>query len=173
MASLNITTLWNGNVSLNGVNGLGELSEYTVPQPKRKMMDYKSTGMAAAIDIPVGWDKLESELKWTSFDPDMLAQLASQSGAVALSIQADAQVISSMGMIQDVPVLCNLYGPVTDPGPISVKGQENFEMSTKISVWHIDLSFGGAQIYLFDAFSNQFVVNGVDQLAAFRANIGG
>jgi len=36
-------------------------------------------------------------------------------------------------------------------------------------VWHVDLSVGGQQIYLFDAFSNQYFVNGIDQLALFRA----
>jgi len=31
----------------------------------------------------------------------------------------------------------------------------------------------GVQIYLYDAMSNQYIVGGVDQLALYRAAIGG
>jgi len=172
MAKLTITTLWNVNVILNGVNTLGRLAEFDVPQPKRLMADFKATGMASKIKIPLGWDELEATLKWESFDAATLAALATMNAPASLTLNADAQVISAAGVIQDIPVVGHLVGPVVDPGPVMIKGQENFSQDTKMSVWHVDLTVNGQQIYLFDALSNQYIANGVDMLAGFRGNLG-
>jgi len=41
-----------------------------------------------------------------------------------------------------------------------------------ISVYHTELYVSGVQIFLYDVMANLYVVGGVDQLAAFRANLG-
>ncbi len=173
MASLVVNSLWNANVYLNGKSYLGRAAEFEVPAPKRLMQDYRGLGMAARIDIPVGWDKITSTITWASFDQDAMSQLASSTAMQNFAAMGDVQVLTAAGEQQDLPVVYNLTGLVTDPGPVTFKAQDNIDMKTTIQVYHVDLSVAGAQVYLFDAFSNQYLVNGVDQLAQYRINIGG
>jgi P2 family phage contractile tail tube protein len=173
MGSVVINSLWNANVYLDGTGLLGRASELEIPQPKRKMQDYKGMGMAALIEIPVGWDKLESSVKWSSFDPTVLGAATTTIGLHTLMALADLQVFTAFGETAEYPVVCNMTGTFKDPGKIPLKAQENVEIDMVFTVYHVDLTVGGNQIYLFDAISNQYIVNGVDQLAVFRANIGG
>ena len=173
MASLVINSLWNCNVYLNGTSLLGRAAEFSVPQPKRIMQDYKGLGMMGRIEVPVGWDKIEADISWSSFYQTTIGQLMSSTGMQQFSAMGDLQVLSASGETSELPVVYNVTGMTKDPGVIPFKAQENISYKTEITIYHVDLSVAGTQVYLFDAFSNQFVVNGTDQLAQYRANIGG
>ncbi|MGH7056425.1 MAG: phage major tail tube protein [Acetobacteraceae bacterium] len=173
MASLVVNSLWNCNVYLNGTSYLGRAAELSIPQPKRLMEEYKGLGMAARIEIPVGWDRIESEITWASFDHTAIGQIMSSTAMQQFAAMGDIQVLSSAGETGDLPVVYNMTGMTKDPGPIAFKAQENITYKTTITIYHCDLTVAGTQIYLFDALSNLFVVNGVDQLAQYRINIGG
>ena len=172
MSSVVINSLWNANVYLDGVDLLGRAAQIDIPQPKRIMQDYKGLGMAARVEIPVGWDKLESAIKWSSFDFSVLQLAATTTGLHSITALGDVQVLSAAGQTADFPVVCNMTGTFKDMGKIPFKAQENVEIDTIFTVYHVDLSVAGQQIYLFDSFSNQYIVAGVDQLATYRANIG-
>lgn len=173
MASLVINSLWNCNVYLDGTSLLGRAEEFEVPQPKRLMQLYKGLGMVSRIDIPVGWDKVEASITWASFDSGTIGSLVSSTAMQQFAAMGDLQVLSAAGETSELPVIYNVTGLTVDPGPVPFKAQENISFKTTIQVYHIDLTVAGTQIYLFDAFSNQFIVNGIDQLAQYRANIGG
>lgn len=173
MASLVINSLWNCNVYLNGTSLLGRAEQFEVPQPKRLMQAYKGLGMMGRIEVPVGWDKIEAKITWASFDSTTIGQLCSSTGMQQFSAMGDLQVLSAAGETSELPVVYNLTGMTKDPGMVPFKAQENIAYATMITVYHVDLAVAGNQVYLFDAFSNQFVVNGVDQLAQYRTNIGG
>ena len=85
----------------------------------------------------------------------------------------DVQIFSAAGELLEVPAIYNMNGIVHDPGPLAIKGQTNTEFTSSVAVWHCDLMLAGLQVYLFDVMSNQYIVNGQDQLALFRANVGG
>lgn len=173
MASLVVNSLWNCNVYLNGTSLLGRASEFEVPAPKRLMKDYGGLGMAAKIDIPSGWDKMTASITWASFDATTIGLLASSTAIQQFAALGDIQVMTAAGETSDLPVIYNVSGLTIDPGPVNFKAQDNITFKTTIQVYHVDLTVAGSQVYLFDAFSNQFIVNGIDQLAQYRANIGG
>jgi uncharacterized protein len=166
-----VNTLWSVNVYLNGNNLLGRAAELKVPQPKGLRTDYKGLGMAARVKVPTGLDVLESTIKWASFDPTTIAQLSVMQMA-QISALGDLQTLSAAGDIAEQPVILNMVAMPQDPGPLDFKAQELVDFTTTLDVYHVDLSVGGTQIYLFDAFSNQYIVGGDDQLAVFRANQG-
>lgn len=172
MGQVVINSLWNANVYLDGNELLGRAAELDIPQPKLLMQDYKGLGMAARIEIPVGFDKLESNIKWASFDYQTFMAAATINGMHSLMVMADLQQFTAAGLTADLPVVANLVGTFKDPGKIPTKAQENVEVDSVFVTYHVDLSVNGNQVYLFDAISNQYVVNGVDQLAQYRANIG-
>jgi P2 family phage contractile tail tube protein len=173
MANILISSLWNANCYINGNDLLGRAAEAEVPQPKRLLQEYKGLGMAARVEIPVGWDKLEATFKWSSFDLQILTNVAASTSLTAMSVLGDVQVFSAAGEITEIPAIYNLTAIVHDPGQLMMKAQQNTEFSTKMTVWHCELYLAGIQLYLFDAMSNQFIVNGIDQLAVYRAFVGG
>lgn len=173
MSSLVVNSLSNANIYLNGVGLLGRAAEAKVPQPKRMMTDYKGLGMVGRVGIPTGFDKLEGSIKWSSFDPTTIVQLASIQKSALISMMADLQTLSSSGVISESPVIMNWTAIPKDIGDLDWKAQELVEFETMFEVYHVELSVAGVQLYLYDAFSNQYVVNGVDQLATYRANVGG
>lgn len=173
MANIVISSLWNANVYLNGSDLLGRAAEVEIPQPKRLLEEYKGLGMASRVKIPTGWAPIESNVKWTSFDLQILTNTNATDSLVALSVMGDVQVFAAAGEVAELPVIANINGIVEDPGHLMIKGQTNTEFTSKITIWHVDLILQGIRVYLFDVMSNQFIVNGVDQLAVYRANVGG
>lgn len=173
MASLVVNTLWNVNVYLAGIGLLGRAAEATVPQPKRLTTDYKGLGMAGRVKVPIGWDALESRIKWSSFDDTTIAQLASSTTMQQLSFLGDLQTLAAAGEIAEAPVIMNMTAICKDIGALDFKAQELVEFTSMFDVYHVDLSVAGAQVYVYDAMSNLYIVGGVDQLAQYRANIGG
>lgn len=117
-------------------------------------------------------EALEGSIKWASFDADTLAQI-SVLQMVQLSCLGDLQTLSAAGEILEQPVIFNLTGMPQDTGEIDQKAQELVEYTTTLDVYHVDLTIGGDQVYLYDVFSNQYIVGGDDQLATYRANLGG
>jgi uncharacterized protein len=173
MSELIVNSLWNVNVYLNGVGLLGRAAEASVPQPKRKMQDYKGLGMAGGIEIPVGWEKLEGRIKWSSFDLDTLIGLNMSTGQQQISMLGDLQTISAGGLLSESPVIMNWTAICKDPGPLEFKAQENVEYTSMFAVYHVDLSIAGQQVFVWDSLANILIVNGLDQLSVYRANIGG
>lgn len=173
MSELVVNSLWNCNVYLNGIGLLGRAAEVTVPQPKRLTVDYKGLGMAGRVKVPTGWDALEGRIKWSSFDETTIQQLANSNTMQQLSILGDLQTLASAGEIAEAPVIYNLTAICKDIGAIDFKSQELVEFTSMFDVYHVDLTVAGDEIYVYDAMSNVYTVNGVDQLANYRANIGG
>jgi len=173
MTTMVVSSLFNANVYLNGNDLLGRAAEVEIPQPKQLMQEYRGMGMIGRMEIPVGMDKLDATIKWSSFDLQILINTTASLANATISVMGDVQVLSSAGVSADLPAIMNMTGIIHDPGPLIIKAQANTEFSTKMTVWHVETYLEGLQVYLYDVMSNQFIVNGVDQLAIFRANIGG
>lgn len=169
---LQVNSLFNLNVYLNGENLLGRAAEVKVPQPKGLRAEYKGLGMIGRLNLPVGLDKLEGSIKWSSFDATTLGGLSVLQMA-QISCLGDLQTLSAGGDIEEQPVIYNMTAMPRDTGDVDQKAQEMVEYTTMFDVYHVDLTIGGVQQYLYDVFSNQYIVGGVDQLANYRANIGG
>jgi P2 family phage contractile tail tube protein len=66
-----------------------------------------------------------------------------------------------------------MTGVFKDAGGFAFKQHENVDTTSSIAVYHSELYVNGTQIHLYDVLANIYVVNGVDQLAQFRTNLGG
>jgi P2 family phage contractile tail tube protein len=129
--------------------------------------------MAGRVKVPVGWDVLEGRIKWSSFDETTIGQLAQSTTMQQLSFLGDLQTLAAAGEIAETPVIMNMTAICKDIGGLDFKAQELVEYTSMFDVYHVDLMVGGVQVYVYDAMSNLYIVNGQDQLAQYRANIGG
>jgi len=168
-----INTLSNANIYIDGIGFTGEASEIEVPHPKQTLVEYKGLGMNGRVKVRTGSDVLEAKIKWASFDPVALGLAAMASTASLFQARGSLVSNSSAGTLAELPVVYLFTGTFHDGGKAPFKQQELVEVETSINVTHSELYVAGVQVFMYDAFANLYVVNGIDQLAMFRTNTGG
>jgi P2 family phage contractile tail tube protein len=169
---VNVNRITNANLYIDGVGLLGMAEEIKIPGIKGKFTDHKGLGMAGTAEFPAGIDKLEATIKWASIY--LSAELLMNSPYESRHYQARANIetYNSMGILAQVPGVWLFTGALKDGGSLGFKQHDNVEKSTTIAVYHLEQYVAGVQTLLYDVLANIYVVNGVDQLAQFRANIG-
>lgn len=103
----------------------------------------------------------------------MLSAAGSPFVSHSFQVRGDLEQYTSQGRSAELPVVYLMTGVFKDPGSFRFRLHENVDTASTITVYHSELYIAGAQLHLYDVLANIFVVNGVDQLAQFRTNIGG
>ena len=172
MASLiDVSRITNANIYLDGISLLGRAEEVELAFPKAKLVDHKGLGMFGTIETPAGVDKLEAKVKWISvYEQVMLGISIFQSHQ--FQIRADRETYTSAGRTAEVPFVGLMTAQFKDGGPLNFKQHEQVDFPMTLVVYHVEYYIAGIQFLLYDSLSNQYIVNGVDQLATFRANLG-
>lgn len=173
MPGANVNKLTNANVYVNGQNLLGMAKEVTVPRMKAVMVDHKGLGMVADTEHPVGIDKLELKITFASvyLEPETL--LGSPFRSNNFQIRGYLQTFGAAGLTAANAVIFLISGPTKDMGELKMGKFEDAESNVVVCAQHVEQFIGGRRVLLFDAFSNQLEVDGVDELAQFRAILGG
>lgn len=171
--NIQINSLTNANIYIDGVGLLGRAEEIQIAHPKHKMIDYKGLGMAGTAELWAGVAKLESRIKWASFDAEVLTFAASPFTAHSFQTRGNLEQYTSQGRSAELPVVYLMTGVFKDAGAPAFKQHQMVETTSAVSIYHAELYVAGVQIYLYDVFANLYVVGGVDQLSNFRGNLGG
>ena len=171
--NIQINSLTNANIYIDGVGLLGRAEEIEIANPKHKMIDYKGLGMAGTAELWAGVEKLESKIKWSSFDADTLAMSASPFQTHSFQARGNLEQYTSQGRTAQLPVVYLMTGVFKDAGSPTFRQHHMVETTSVVSIYHCELFVAGVQIYLYDVFANIYVVGGVDQLSTFRSNLGG
>jgi P2 family phage contractile tail tube protein len=170
--NIQIQSLANAAIWLDGASLAGRAAKYDVPFPKKKFEDYKALGLASELELPSGLEKLESTIEFTSFDAAVIQGLIDYA-VHRFQVRATVEVHTSQGLTAQLPAVFLMNGMVKDSGKVEGEAQSRVKYTAMIAVRYCQLTFGGVQVYEYDAFANIYTVGGVDQLSQFRANLGG
>jgi uncharacterized protein len=170
--NISIQSLANASIWVDGASFAGRAAKYDTPFPKKKFEDYKALGMAGETELPVGLEKLESTMEFTSFDAVLIAALVDYN-VHSFQVRGNVEVHTSQGLTAQLPAVFLMNAMVKDSGKIEGEAQQRVKYQAMLSVRYCQLTFAGVQLYEYDVFANVYLVNGVDQLAQFRANLGG
>jgi len=168
-----VNRITNCNVYLNGVNLLGAAEECRVARVKAKMTPHKGLGMFGVAEFPAGLDMIEASIKWASFYLQVEVLMGSPFESLDMQVRGNIETYGPKGIVAQNPGVWLMTGAVKDMGTATFKQHENVDFTTSFTVYHAEQYINGDQTFLYDVLSNVFVVNGVDQLAQFRANLGG
>jgi uncharacterized protein len=168
-----VNRITNANIYIDGVGLLGRAEEIEVAQPRQRMVDHKGLGMAGTAEFWAGVDKLEAKIKWASLYEEALTVVASPFNAHSFQVMGDIEQYTSQGLTAELPLVYLMTGVFKEAGNFTFRQHENVDTTSVISVYHSELYISGTQIHLYDVLANIYVVNGVDQLATFRTNLGG
>lgn len=170
---ISVNRITNANIYMDGTGLLGRAEEIQVAQPHHRMVDHKALGMAGVAEFWAGVEKLEARIKWASLYPEVLAAAASPFVSHSFQVRGSLEQYTSQGRTAELPVVYLMTGVFKDAGGFTFRQHENVDSASVVTVYHSELYVSGTQIHLYDVLANIYVVNGVDQLAQFRSNVGG
>lgn len=167
-----INAIYNANVYVDGTSQLGRASEFKLPEIEIGTDEHKGLGMVGTIKLPSGVEALEGEITWNSFYPDVFAKIYSPFKAVQLMVRGNLQEFNAAGLNVEVPIVTMVTALFSKNAAGSYKPKEKAEFSSTYQATEIRQLVGGREVLYFNAFTNEYRVNGSDQLAALRRNIG-
>jgi hypothetical protein len=171
--NISVNRLTNSNIYMDGIGLLGRAEEIEVAQPRHRMVEHKALGMVGTAEFWAGVDKLEARIKWASLYPEALAAASSPFTSHSFQVRSNLEQYTSQGRSAELPVVYLMTAVFKDAGAFLFRQHDNVSTTSTLSVYHSELYVGGSQIHLYDVLANIYMVNGVDQLAQLRANLGG
>jgi len=157
-------------VFVDGTNYMGEMPEVTLPTLSRKMEEYRAGGMNGPIELDMGQEKMEAELKGSGW----VTGLTGKWGAAG----HDAVMLRFAGAIQAddsgavVPVEVVMMGRLTERDPGSAKAGDMVERTFKYSLSYYKEVVAGQVEIEIDLVNQVEIVGGVDNMASTRAAMG-
>jgi len=169
--SVSINRITNANVYLDGGALLGKAEEIKLPDVTAKMSEHKALGMVGAIELPSGFDKMEGEIKWSSFYKDVMTKVANPFKFVSLQVRCSVETYTSQGRTEQKSLVTFLTVAFKKNPAGAFKQHDNAEFPTSFACYYIKQVLDGQDILEFDPMSNIYKVAGEDQLASYRANV--
>jgi P2 family phage contractile tail tube protein len=159
-------------VFMDGNSLLGKVAEITLPVIKPKMVEHKAVGMQGTLRFPTGFEATEGKIKWASYYPDVAKRFARMNKFIPIQVRSSVESITNVGVVGEKALVIVLT--IGSKGiPLGdFKQGDNVEMDTDFECYYMKQTFDNKDIVEFDPLNNLYVVDGVDQLAQYRKNLG-
>jgi P2 family phage contractile tail tube protein len=157
------------NLIVDGRGYAGKLEEYSPPDLTISTEEFRGGGMDAPIDIDMGQEKLTSSFVLTSYDADVLALWGVKDGST-VQLTAKGSLESLDG--NTTPVVHNMQGKLISISRGTWGSGNKPSLTINMGLRYYREVHGQRTINEIDVINMVRVVDGVDQLAAHRANIG-
>lgn len=145
------------------VSQLGQMSEATIPLPKVKTDDMRNAGMIKARDVSMGFELDKLALKFTSFDPQVMAMSGLKPGVEKEYMITGAHV-DETGVTHST--VCYIRGRMMEPNADAWTPGEKSENDFSIAIDYMKIEQDGTPIYEIDDFD--YKVKGVSQIGDIR-----
>ena len=162
--------LKNFNLYVDGRGYAGNVSELTLPPLNLKLDEHRTGGMDAPISVDMGMEKLECSFSLSEHGSDVLRLFGVNSNGRGIALTARGSVESITG--EKVPVVVNMEGTVTSIEDDAWQAGEKVMQKFTVQLVGYKYLYNGDLIHHIDIPNMIRIVNGVDQLAQTRANIG-
>lgn len=173
MSGIQVNRITNANLYLNGNSLLGTAEEVSLPDLDVLETEHKSLGLVGTAMLPAGFDKLTGKIKWNSFYSDIWSSFANPFTPVSLQCRSSVSTYGSQGLTAQAPLVTFLTVTIKKLPFGTYKPKDNVDFQSEFTCSYIKQTFNGVDIIELDVLANIFKVNGVDQLAQYRINIGG
>lgn len=162
--------LKNFSVFVNGRGLVGLADSCTLPEVSLKTDEYRGGGMDGSVEIDMGTDPLMAKFSMKDPDPIILGLVGRTNYNSALITMRGSFVRDADG--SRVSVVATLGGRIKKGSPGDWKSGEAASFDFEVSVNYYRLLVGGVEVYEVDVENMIRRINGVDQLAGIRADIG-
>jgi hypothetical protein len=144
----------------------------SLPEIQFSKSEYKALGLIGSLKFFNGVDALEATIKWNYPDNDVQVACANPRKAIELMVRSNKTVYTNGDVTDEQPVVVYLRGTSNNHGLGAFKAKEDTDLSTKFDISYIKEEVNGRAIVELDIINNIFRIDGVDQLAAYKQNLG-
>jgi P2 family phage contractile tail tube protein len=164
------SVLKNFTLFVNGDNYIGQVGEVGLGKIAEKVEAIRPGGVLGEIDVSMGLDKFEIEMKFAGMVEAILAQFGAVGVAGTLFRFVGAYQEDVEGGVKPAELVVRGRIPEIDPG--NAKAGEKTEWATKATGTYIKWTVSGRVIVEIDWLNCVYMVGGVDRYAAIRAALG-
>ncbi|MQU22129.1 phage major tail tube protein [Pseudomonas helleri] len=161
--------LFNTNLFVDGTSFAGDVPSFTPPKVTLKTEEFRGGGMAGPIELAMGVEKMEGSFVTTGMRRESLKFFGLADGTACNAVfrgsfrgqkgQTRAVIATVRGMLKEV-----------DLG--DWKAGDKAEIKHTMAVSYYKLEVDGRLMYEIDMVNAVLVIDGVDQLASMRADLG-
>lgn len=162
--------LKNFNLFVDGRGYAGNVSELTLPTLNLKLDEHRAGAMDAPISIDMGMEKLECSFSLSEHGSEVLKLFGVTNTGRGVALTARGSVESLTG--EKIPVVVNMEGTVSSIEDDAWQAGEKVMQKFTVQLVGYKYSSNGELIHEIDIPNMVRIVDGVDQLAQTRANIG-
>jgi P2 family phage contractile tail tube protein len=162
-------TLANTNLFVDGVSFQGDVPSLTLPKLTLKTEEHRAGGMDIGIELDMGMEKMEANFTTTGVRKESLKFFGLADGN-AFNGTFRGSFKGQRGATKAVVV--TLRGLLKELDMGDWKAGDKAEVKHGIAVTYYKLEVGGELIYEIDPSGMKRVINGTDQLASQRSDLG-
>lgn len=170
--AIKIHKITNANIYVDGEGQLGRATEVTLPEVQMVMQEHAALGMLGKIELPIGIDKAEGEIKWGAFYEDTMGRISDPFQMIPLQVRSSVGVYDARGRTDDKPMVTYIGAMFKSFPGGSYKHLADAEFTSKFSVLYIKQVVEGMTVVEVDWLANIFAVNGRDVMGNIRDNLG-
>ena len=159
--------LKNFNLFFDGASWIGLVPEIALPKLSEKLEGYRGGGMLSEVDVSMGLEKMEMEIKAGGLVRGALRAFGRPGVAATQARFVGAYQEDVAGGVLAAELV--VRGKVTEVDPGSAKVGDNTEWPVKMSLSYIKWTVAGRVEVEVDVLNNIMIVDGVDRMSAIRA----
>jgi P2 family phage contractile tail tube protein len=162
-------TLFNMNMFVDGISLQGDVPSLSLPKLTVKTEAYRAGGMDGEVDMDQGLEKMESSFTTNGIRKQVMKFFGLSDGTAFKSVfrgSYQEQTGAKLG------VIATIRGRLRECDPGEWKPGEKGEFKYAVSVSYYKLEIGGAVMFEIDPVNMIRIIDGVDQLAEHRENLG-
>lgn len=159
----------NLNLFIDGRGYAGRIDEIELPKLAIKTEEHRAGGMDLPIELDLGMEKLEANMTLSDFDSEvfkLFGLVGNQSIAYTIRGAIQAQGEPSQA------VIINLRGGWKELDAGTWKPGDKSSVKATVTANYYKLSIDGTAVVEIDAINLVRTINGVDQMAKIRSDIG-
>ena len=156
--------LKNFNLFVDGRGYAGRVDEITLPKLTIKTEEFQGAGMSAPVEIDLGMEKLEMEMTFSEYDPELFKLFGLTNGSeVAFTIRGALEGRSETGS-----VMINVRGYIKEMDFDTWTPAEKATLKCSVACNYYKLAIDGVELVEIDPVNMVRNVNGSDQLSSIR-----
>ncbi|OBQ52119.1 phage major tail tube protein [Halodesulfovibrio spirochaetisodalis] len=161
--------LKSANLFVDGHGFAGNLKEVKLPDLSLKLEQFRVGGMDAPISIDKGMEELVATFTTTKNCTETLSLFGvNKAGGVQLTIKASLE--SYNGTV--TPVVVTMFGRITKIAPTAWTAGGESSTAYTVNLEYYKYTQDGIVVHEIDVLNMKRIINGKDQLAQHRANLG-
>lgn len=170
--NIKIHRLTSANFFVDGASMLGRAESFNSPTVTFKQSEHKALGLMGTIEYISGIDKMEGNIKWNSFYPEVMRKVANPFKAIRVQVRGNVEEYSGGSKVREMPaVIFMTITPKNFPTGNFVQ-HDNVEIESSFGCTYLKVVIDGVEITEIDVEANIFKVDGVDLLLQYKQNLG-